>query len=151
MDLVGGSMIRQFRIKDARNDCTTWNQIDKELGILYIYSPSSAPGQQSTEWNECFNLSIKGCLMRQYCHYNHACLNCLINNRQLNVIKNITTKNQLCRNQALTIPFPTFFVIDEKAPYKLNSIKIPVPTPIHTCNMDFCLSLCSKSKSLEAS
>lgn len=40
---------RQFRIKDARNDCTTWNQIDKELGILYIYSPSSAPGQQSTE------------------------------------------------------------------------------------------------------
>lgn len=39
---------RQFRIKDARNGCTPWNQIDKELGILYIYSPSSAIGQQST-------------------------------------------------------------------------------------------------------
>lgn len=67
---------RQFRIKKARNDCIPWNQIDQELWLLYINSPSSAPGQQSPQRNACFDFNNKGFCMRQYCHYSHTCLKC---------------------------------------------------------------------------
>ena len=69
----------QFRLKIAGTPSTSWEEIDLEFWLIYVYSNTQADVQLNTRSqsiHKCYAFNYGGSCKTSNCTYGHCCLRC---------------------------------------------------------------------------